>query len=85
MLVLSRKVGESIAIGDNVVVTVAAVHGKVVRLGITAPAQVAILRTECRENWDDEPLRPSRPLAGAEPGPSALPRRSRSMPCYAQC
>ncbi len=46
MLVLSRKLGERIVIGDNLVVTVVAVdHGKV-RLGFEAPESVAIRREE---------------------------------------
>ena len=46
MLVLSRKLGESLQIGDNITVTVLAVHGRVVRLGIEAPSDVRILRGE---------------------------------------
>lgn len=50
MLVLSRKRNESFVIGDNVVVTVVDVRGDKVRLGITAPPDVPILRTElCQE------------------------------------
>ena len=44
MLVLSRKIGERILIGDNVVLTVLAVKGRQVRLGIEAPASVPIWR-----------------------------------------
>ena len=44
MLVLSRKIGERIVIGDNVVLTVLAVKGRQVRLGIEAPAAVPIRR-----------------------------------------
>ena len=46
MLVLSRKVGERIRIGDEVVVTVLAIVGSRVRLGIEAPSSVSILREE---------------------------------------
>lgn len=46
MLVLSRKTGERIAIGDAVVVTVLRLSGGRVRLGITAPADISVLRTE---------------------------------------
>ena len=46
MLVLSRKPGEEIVIGDNIRVTIVAIHGKSVRLGFTAPHDVAIYRTE---------------------------------------
>ena len=46
MLVLSRRVGESIVIGDDVTVTVLEVRGDVVRLGIKAPRSVNVHREE---------------------------------------
>lgn len=46
MLVLSRRPGESIRIGDAVVVTVVETDGGRVRLAIDAPAGVAVVRTE---------------------------------------
>jgi carbon storage regulator CsrA len=46
MLVLSRKIGEQLIIGDDISVTVAAICGNQVRLGILAPPDVRILRTE---------------------------------------
>jgi carbon storage regulator len=46
MLVLSRRVGESVMIGDEVVVTVLDVRGEVVRLGVAAPRSVAVHREE---------------------------------------
>lgn len=46
MLVLSRRAGESIAIGDDVMITVLDVRGDVVRIGIDAPRSVAVHRTE---------------------------------------
>jgi carbon storage regulator len=46
MLVLSRRVGESIVIGDNITVTVLEVRGDVVRVGVDAPRQVAVHREE---------------------------------------
>ncbi len=46
MLVLSRKVGERILIGGNVVVEVLEARGRQVRLGITAPAEISIRREE---------------------------------------
>jgi carbon storage regulator len=46
MLVLSRKAGEQIVIGDNIRVTVVKVHGGRVRLGIEAPKDVSINRQE---------------------------------------
>jgi len=46
MLNLARRVGESIHIDDNIVVTVLAVNGSQIRLGIAAPRSVAIYREE---------------------------------------
>ncbi len=46
MLVLTRRIDESIAIGDNIQITVLAVEGERVKLGITAPREVVILRQE---------------------------------------
>jgi len=49
MLVLSRKVGESIVIGSDVTVTVLEVRGDVVRVGIDAPRSVAVHRKEVHD------------------------------------
>lgn len=46
MLVLTRRPGESIMVGDDVVVTVLDVRGDVVRLGIKAPRSVQVHREE---------------------------------------
>jgi carbon storage regulator len=46
MLVLSRKAGELIHIGDNVEVVVLGINGNRVRVGLTAPADVSIRRQE---------------------------------------
>lgn len=46
MLVLSRRVGESIAVGDDITFTVLEVRGDVVRIGIDAPRSVAVHRAE---------------------------------------
>ena len=46
MLVLSRAVGKSIIINDNVKITVLEVQGRSVRLGINAPKEISIHREE---------------------------------------
>lgn len=46
MLVLSRQRDESIMIGDNVQITVVDIRGDKVRLGIVAPAEIAVHRKE---------------------------------------
>jgi carbon storage regulator len=58
MLILTRRVGESIMIGDNVTVTVLGVKGNQVRIGVDAPKDVAVHREEIyekirAENGDD--------------------------------
>lgn len=46
MLILTRKLGESIAIGDNIKVSVLGIHGRQVRIGIEAPTDVIVHREE---------------------------------------
>ena len=46
MLILTRKLGESITIGDDIKVSVLGVHGRQVRLGIEAPLNVVVHREE---------------------------------------
>lgn len=46
MLVLSRKIGEKVCIGDNIVVTITEVKGNRVRLGIEAPESTRVMRSE---------------------------------------
>ena len=50
MLVLSRKVGEEIVIGTNIRITVAAIKGENVRIGISAPIDVVVDRQEVHES-----------------------------------
>ncbi len=49
MLVLSRKPGESIVIGDEIVLTVVEVRGDQVRIGIDAPRAIAVHRKEVHD------------------------------------
>ena len=49
MLVLTRKLGETIVIGDNIVIKVVDIHGKQIRLGIEAPSEITIFRGEIHE------------------------------------
>lgn len=46
MLILTRKLGESITIGDDIKVTVLGIYGRQVRLGIDAPLKVVVHREE---------------------------------------
>lgn len=49
MLILTRRVGETLMIGDEVTVTVLGVKGNQVRLGVNAPRTVAVHREEIYE------------------------------------
>ncbi len=46
MLILARKIGESIKIGDNISIEIISVAGNTVKIGIEAPKEVGILRKE---------------------------------------
>jgi len=46
VLILTRKLGESITIGDDIKITVMGIYGKQVKLGITAPDRVSVHREE---------------------------------------
>ena len=56
MLILSRHVGETIVIGDNVRITVMSVHRGQVRLGIAAPLYIPVDRLEIHERKAAEKL-----------------------------
>ncbi|CAM4245944.1 carbon storage regulator CsrA [Saccharibacillus endophyticus] len=67
MLVLSRKKGESIVIGDDIELTVLSVEGDTIKLGIKAPKQIEIFRKEIlasvQENNESAAIDPKQFLA----------------------
>ena len=54
MLYLTRKIGESVIINDNIEVTVVEVRGKTIKLGFTFPPEVNVLRRELYERIQQE-------------------------------
>jgi carbon storage regulator len=54
MLILTRRVGETLVIGDEVTVTVLGVRGNQVRLGVNAPKHVAVHREEIYQRIQNE-------------------------------
>ena len=66
MLILTRRVGETVMIGNEVTVTVLGVKGNQVRMGINAPRTVAVHREEIFERIKHEEQDPEY-VASAEP------------------
>jgi carbon storage regulator len=54
MLILTRKKGERILIGDDIIITVVDIRGKQIRIGLDAPDEVSIIREELLERDNDE-------------------------------
>ncbi len=63
MLILTRRVGETVMIGNDITVTVLGVKGNQVRVGVNAPKDVAVHREEIYERIkrEEEPDSPSAP------------------------
>ena len=69
MLVLSRKLDQAIAIQDNIVIKVLEISGDRVKLGISAPRDVIILRQELKEEIREENVTASVAKAGTKAKP----------------
>lgn len=69
MLILTRRVGESLMIGDEINVTVLGIRGNQVRIGVNAPKEVAVHREEIYERIKQE-----KTGADAAPAPESGPQ-----------
>ena len=58
MLILTRKVGETVLIGENIRIMVVEARGKQIRLGIEAPLDLLVLRTEEKPDSEKKPRVP---------------------------
>jgi carbon storage regulator len=80
VLVLTRRPGESIMIGDDVVVTVLDVRGDVVRVGIKAPRSVRVHREEVYQELQKANREAASPSEGAVEALSEMLRSGGSQP-----
>lgn len=67
MLVVTRKVGERIVIGDNVTLTVVRIAGGLIRLGVEAPPDCIVVRKELLDAQNAPTGTPGKPSTGDRP------------------
>jgi len=57
LLILTRKIGEGIFLGDDIRISVLEIRGKQIRIGIEAPTNIVVLREEIYQRVQEENLR----------------------------
>jgi carbon storage regulator len=76
VLILTRRVGESVMIGDEVAVTVLRVKGNQVRLGVNAPKSISVQREEIFQRIKREAGQSTQPAESVEAQEAAEPAHS---------
>ena len=77
MLYLTRKIGESVIINDDIEVTVVDIRGKSIKLGFTFPPEISVLRREIYERIQEENRAAAASVEGVGeilPPPAAAPK-----------